>query len=311
MMSEHVTDNGLQGAPLISICIPAWQDAATPLLTSLARLAHIGRCEVLIYDDGSDNADMTAEITQSLMAIKAPARLITNMQNHGRSHARNRLIAHAQSDWLLLLDADMLPDTDAFLTDYITAIIETAAPALVAGGFSLKQVSATRAQRLHAAQSRRSECIPASIRAQNPGLYVFTSNILVHRTILETVLFDENYTGWGWEDVDWGLRVNIAFPVRHIENTATHLGLDDERSLIAKYAGSKDNFARLVRQHPEDVSNMRIYKAAKRLTLFPLRTLLRIISKTLAIDPAGLVPMSVRLFALKLFRATIYSEVLK
>jgi len=81
-------------------------------------------------------------------------------------------------------------------------------------------------------------------------------------------------------------------------------------SLIKKYSNSKENFARLVRQHPQKTSNMRLYKMSKRLSAIPAQRLLGSITKTLAIDPLGLVPISVRLFALKLFRASIYAEAL-
>ena len=309
-MAETVTDNGVKGTPVISICIPAWKDTATPLLSSLASLACHQQCEVLVYDDGSSDSEITAQIVQNLSLINAPGRLITASTNYGRSHARNRLITHAKADWLLMLDADMLPDEHHFLQRYLDAIADVPTPALIVGGFSLQQVTATPEQRLHAAQSQRSECLPAANRARDPGLYVFTSNILVHRTILDSIHFDEGYTGWGWEDVDWGLRVMDAFPINHIDNTATHLGLDDTMNLLAKYANSKDNFARLVQQHPQKASNMRLYQVSKRLSAIPARKLLGKVTKGLAEDPLGLVPISVRLFALKLFRASIYAETL-
>lgn len=307
-MTEQIDSNGVSGAPLISVCIPAWRDTAGPLLTSLATLAGPDLCEILVYDDGSGAPDMTAQIRHSLAHIKAPASLITAATNHGRSHARNRLMAHAKADWLLLLDADMLPDEVNFLQQYHQEIIAHPAPALVCGGFSLNQVQANPKQRLHAAQSLLSECLPASVRAREPGLHVFTSNILVHRNILQTIRFDEAYQGWGWEDVDWGLRVAADFPVRHIDNTATHLGLDDAASLLSKYAGSGENFARLVRAHPEEAAAMRLYQVSKRLSGMPARRLIGSLTKTLARDPLGLVPMRIRLFALKLFRATLYAE---
>lgn len=315
-MNEQITHNGISPQqtgtrPAISICVPAWKDSAAPLLSSLANLVADLNCEILIYDDGSKDPAMTAAIMASLATAPAPARLITAAQNHGRAHARNRLIAHANADWLLMLDADMLPDADTFLSHYLDTIKADPAPGLVAGGFSLQHITATRKQRLHAAQSKASECLPASQRARAPGLHVFTSNILVHRAVLDQVQFDEGYTGWGWEDVDWGLRVAKAFPVRHIENTATHLGLDDTAQLMQKYESSGENFARLAALHPGDVSAMNLYKASKRLKSFPARPLLRGLTKMLAADPLGLVPLRVRLFCLKLFRAATYAEVLK
>lgn len=306
--TERITTNDVIADPTISICIPAWQDAATPLLTALAQMQGITACEVLVYDDGTDDASMTAKIEQNLAVFKAPTTLITAAQNAGRSHARNRLISRARADWLLLIDSDMLPDTPDFLSNYLNAISQSKEPALIAGGFSLLHISPTRAQALHAAQSLKSECLSADARMASPGRYVFTSNILVHRTVLETVLFDNTYTGWGWEDVDWGLRVAERAPIHHIDNTATHLGLDEDTTLIGKYAGSGRNFAQLARQYPEEAARMSLYKAARALKPLPGRALIRSLCRTAA--SARFLPLQLRLLALKTFRAAVYAEAL-
>jgi len=309
-MSETVAENGRTNTTKLSICIPAWRDTASPLLTSLAGLAGHGDCEVLVYDDGSADPEMTAAITNHLSQFKGPARLITAHQNKGRSYARNRLMHHARCDWLLMLDADMLPDDDQFLARYLGAIASQTEPALIAGGFTLNQVKADKAQALHAAQSIRSECLSANHRKTDPGRYIFTSNILAHRRVLDSVSFDDGYQGWGWEDVDWGLRVAERFPILHIDNTATHLGLDNTETLMRKYGTSGPNFARLASQHPKAVSEMPLYKVAKSLRRVPGTTLLARLCKALAVDRLGIIPMRVRLFALKLYRSAVYSETL-
>ena len=307
---ETVRDNGHNGPSQISICIPAWRDTASPLLHALSELVEHHVCEVLIYDDGSGDQEMTATIIAHLAEFKGPAKLITAHQNKGRSFARNRLIDHANCDWLLMLDADMLPDDDKFLARYLDAIPGGTEPALIAGGFSLAQITADKSRALHAAQSIKSECLGAAERMTDPGRFVFTSNILAHRQILENVSFDDGYQGWGWEDVDWGLRVAEQFPIRHIDNTATHLGLDTTDALLHKYGTSGENFARLANQHPQAVSQMPLYKVARGLRPVPGTSIIANICKRLARDRFGFVPMEMRLFALKLYRSAIYSETL-
>lgn len=297
--------------PKISVCIPTWKDAANALLSMLSDMPASLPYEVLIYDDGSADPALTSKIEHCLKVMSVPATLITAKLNRGRSHARNRLTHHARAEWILLLDADMLPDEQDFLQNYCQYIGADSTPALIAGGFTLKQVTASENQLLHAAQSKKSECLSAAERSENPGLHVFTSNILVHREILDRVYFDEGYVGWGWEDVDWGLRVARQYSVKHIDNTATHLGLDDAAILIRKYQNSSANFARLVHNHPEEVIAMQLYQVSKRLAAIPGRGLIRGITKLLAEDPIGLVPLSIRLFSLKMFRAATYAEDLK
>ncbi len=303
---EAVLSNGRTGEALVSICIPTWKDSADALLASLIRLEGASQCTLLIFDDGSDDEALTRQLARQVLRYPGPARLITAPLNRGRSHARNRLTALAETSWTLFLDADMRPDDDDFLKRYLDAAAACDAPALIAGGFSLRHAAPTAQTRLHAAQSRASECLNAETRAHAPGRYVFTSNILVHRSILDTVQFDDGFTGWGWEDVDWGLRVADAYRVHHIDNPATHLGLDTDGDLMAKYAASGENFARALVRHPDARQATPLYRAAQALSRLPGRGLVTALTKSLA--SARYLPIRLRLLALKLYRAGIYAE---
>src|SRR5690606_23100227 len=94
------------------------------------------------------------------------------------------------------------------------------------------------AHALHRALAVGGDCLPAAERRHAPEKYVFTSNLLVRRDVFETERFDEGFSGWGWEDVEWGMRVARRWPIVHIDNPATHLGLDDAETLAAKYEQS-------------------------------------------------------------------------
>ncbi|MEL6860499.1 MAG: glycosyltransferase [Pseudomonadota bacterium] len=301
---EEVISNGLQGEAKISICVPTWKDNADALFASLIRLPGAERCTLLIYDDGSYDSDLTRQLTRQIRRYPGPARLISVRVNKGRSHARNRLMALAETEWILYLDADMQPDDDDFLNRYLDAIDATDEPALVAGGFSLRHAAPTDETRLHAAQSAASECVPANLRAEAPGRYVFSSNLLVHRTVLDQVAFDDGFQGWGWEDVDWGLRVADQFTVHHIDNPASHLGLDTDQALIAKYAVSGANFARLIERHPDAMAESRLYRLTHLVRKMPGRAWIG--RRACQIAQMKRAPMRVRLLALKLFRAAVY-----
>lgn len=307
---EIVTHNGIDADVRLTICVPAFRDDAGPLIKQLTRLPDAKACALMIYDDGSNFPAMTNSIVSKLSAYPGPATLISATANHGRAHARNRLTAHATTDWILLLDADMLPDSEAFLQTYFQIIQTLDEPALIVGGFSLAQAQIGRQQALHAAQSRKSECLAATTRQTQPGLYVFSSNILAHKDVLAEVTFDRGFKGWGWEDTDWGIRVSEHFHVRHIDNTATHLGLDTTKKLIGKYAASAQNFARLITRHPRQTADMPLLKAAHLMRKIPLCGLIRRITKSVACDPLGITPMRLRLAALKVFRAASYAKIL-
>lgn len=303
---EELSSNNISSSVKLTVCIPTYKYNPSALVKSLAKMAGAGESSLLIFDDGSLDKLLTSELLELVMAYPGPAQLITSFQNAGRSHARNRLEKLSQTDWILFLDADMLPDNEDFLSKYLHEISAPSSPAIVAGGFSLKQVSISKNTQLHAAQSLKSECLPATIRSKSPGQYVFTSNILTHKRILNEIPFDGGFVGWGWEDVDWGLRVHQQFIVKHIDNPATHLGLDVDSSLMEKYASSGKNFARVVSRNFNVMHSTPLYRAAKFMGKMPCQKCLQ--TSFAALARTHLFPTQFRLLALKLFRAACYAK---
>lgn len=303
---EKKRNNGRSSRVKLTICIPTWHDDPSALLRSLAQLSGAKRCRVLVYDDGSDSDTLTNHIIELIKTYPGPAMLITANQNRGRSWARNRLRELANTDWLVFLDADMRPDSPTYLTKYLDAIANLRQPSLFVGGYSVKHVRPSAKTRLHAAHAAKSDCVPAVVRKRQPGRYVFSSNILVHRDILTEIQFDPEFKGWGWEDVDWGLRISQLYPVQHMDNTATHLGLETDEALIRKYRRSGRNFARMLVRNKGAMRNTPLFRMASFLSPIPGKSLLKGISHLLA--KTRFLPIPLRVFGLKLFRATIYSE---
>lgn len=307
---ETIHDNVFwRGAmPRISICVPTLRHDVTPLLQGLSKCEATDAIEIIVYDDGSRDHDLLARMEASAGHARAAVRIISAQNNRGRAAARNAAITHARSEWILLVDADMTPDTPVFVEAYLDAISQTQGPAVIVGGYSLLSAPEDRAYALHRWQARKSECIPAAERRKAPGRYVFSSNVLVHRDVLKTCPFDEAFAGWGWEDTDWGLNAQKRFPIIHIDNTATHLGLDDTQQLMGKYARSGGNFALMARRHPEDAATMPLFRMASRLRGVPFRRLFKWLAADVAKSES--LPLAVRGPALKTWRAFVYAEAL-
>ncbi len=303
--TEHRFANAITTAPRLTIAVPTYRDDARPLIARLAAQPDAANCALLLFDDGSGRRDLIDAHTKALAAFPGPAAMISANLNRGRSTARNRLVSLSETDWILFLDADMLPDDDRFLQHYLDELAAQSSPALIAGGFTVKQIKPNSDQRLHYVQADRYDCVDAAARAREPGRFVYSSNILAHRCVLESVRFDEAFSGWGWEDVDWGLRVAAQFEIRHIDNSATHLGLETDSVLVEKFGTSGENFARLVQKHPEAARSMPLFRAARTIKPFAFAAP---IAKSAALQKAF--PDYVRVTALKLFRAMMYSKYL-
>ena len=293
--------------PKLTICVPTFKDDASQLIAALSVIEGAGAAEIVIYDDGSGDGMLLASVKEALKTYPGQFMLVSNEINQGRSTVRNRLAAFAGSEWLLFLDADMRPDSAFFLTNYLDALSASPSPSLIVGGFSMQQVRRRKSNRLHHAQSVASDCLSAERRRSNPGRFVYTSNLLVHRSILESVPFDEGFEGWGWEDVDWGLRVANAYPVTHIDNTASHLGLYSNAALIRRFGESGANYARLRTKHPEATAQLPLTRAIRMVNRLPGKRFLRASTRFIAEDRMGMIPLSIRLIALKAYRAVCYA----
>lgn len=304
-VSDWILDNAAwTGAtPRLSVLIPFMRDDPTPLLRALDRETQ--PVEVVLLDDGSGDPGLATRVSDAVGALRLPARFVRLSANEGRSKGRNRLARHARADRFLFIDADMLPDSDHFLADWL-ALIDARDPAAAFGGFSLAQTPRTRENALHRAMALRNDCHTAAERARDPAKHVFTANLMVRRDVFDSIGFDERFTGWGWEDVEWGIRVAARWPIVHADIPASHLGLDPAPVMARKYEQSAANFARVVADHRAVVGSYPSYRVARVLKRVPLRGLWRPLIKAFALADA--LPVAPRAFALRLYRAALYAE---
>ncbi len=293
--------------PAVSVLIPFLRDDPAELLGLLDEEAASvdGAVEIVLLDDGTRDAALTARLADQIRAMALPVRLITLPANEGRSIGRNRLASAARGGSLLFLDSDMRPDHRRFLRDWAD-LAAREDPAVAFGGFSLLQAPTDARFAVHRAMAAKSECVPYTERAKQPEKYVYTSNLLVRRDVFDSEAFDPGFTGWGWEDVEWAMRVSRRFRVVHLDNAATHMGLDTVAALAGKYEQSAPNFARMAQRHPAIVAAYPSYKAARLLKRLPglpkLRRMMRRGAETTWL------PVGARAFSLRLYRAALYAD---
>ena len=311
-MKEWTVDNSAwaKAKPRLSVLVPFLNDDPRPLLAALDREAKgLGRqVEVVLLDDGTGDDEMAHQVIAAVHAARTPARSIRLLANEGRSKGRNRLARHARADYLLFLDSDMAPDAADFLQCYLD-LIDSRSPAVVFGGFSLLQAPYHPDHALHRKLALRSDCAGAKVRGRQPEKYVFTSNLLIRRDVFVAEPFNESFSGWGWEDVEWGVRVSRQHQILHIDNPATHLGLDGARTLAMKYEQSGANFALILKAHPDIVRRYPTYKVARMMRFAPLRSVWRSALKAVALaEPA---PLPLRAFSMRLYRVAACLEAMQ
>jgi len=304
---DQIVDNALwaDAAPALTVLIPFFGDDPVQLISELA--ARSQDLEIVLLDDGGKDDRLAERVADSVRALPAPARFVRLGANVGRARGRNRLAAEARGRHLLFLDADMLPDSPSFCADWM-ALITSENPAVAFGGFSLLRTPARPEHDLHRAMALRSDCLGPTERRQSPEKHVFTSNLLVRRDVFDAIAFDEAFAGWGWEDVEWAMRVSRHWPILHPDIPASHLGLDTAEVLSRKYEQSAANFARVVQAHPAIVAGYASHRVARMLKRVPGRALIRRGARLAALSRS--VPVSMRAFAMRLYRAGLYAEVI-
>jgi glycosyltransferase involved in cell wall biosynthesis len=292
--------------PKLSVLIPFHRHDPSPMLARLGA-ASGEDVELVLLDDGSGSAELLARVLAAAARLTIPARVIVWGANRGRAAARNRLIEAALGEYVLFLDADMIPDAPEFLAIWLDVIARDA-PGIAFGGLSVRHAPHEPDTALHRFFFQRSDCRDAPARARDPAHAAAASNLLVRRDVLAAVPFDDGFSGWGWEDVDWALRAARVAAITHIDNPATHAGLDSVDTLLRKFNEGGPNYGRLARKHPGAVQSMASHRAARVLKRAPARDRLRDVLAWVARDPFGAAPMLLRHAALKLYRTSLYAE---
>ena len=103
------------------------------------------------------------------------------------------------------------------------------------------------------------------------------------------------------------MRAAACHRITHIDNTATHLGLEPAATIAAKYEQSAGNFARVAVEHREIVERYPSYRAARLLKRAPLRPLWRPALKAVALA-RGRPARRPRFRHMRLYRAALYAE---
>ena len=230
-----------QATPMISILIPTYCYDCTALASALSRQGTElqretggGFCfELIVGDDGSPDA---ASVERNRAVNRLPGcRLWESPRNLGRAAIRNRLAEMAAYPWLLFIDSDAgAEENPGFLRRYWQ---EAAAGApVVCGGLRnvgrLPRPGLELRFRYEAWLDRRRS---AGQRSRSPYGEFTAFNFLIRRSTFLALRFNEQCRDYGYEDVDFGLRLKAAgADIKHIENPLIHLGLDENACFLGK-----------------------------------------------------------------------------
>lgn len=186
----------------VSIVIPSYNrcDSLKVVLPALAKQSYpADRYEIVLVDNGStDGTD------QLIKELKIPNLKFIKQANSGRSGARNRGIKEANGSIILFTDADIIADPN--LVSCHVAFHKEKDPCAVVG-------CEIQVDTLEEYEEVKSHNLPRRTLHKDdkkvlPWYFFLTGNASVSKEALINVgMFDEEFTGYGHEDIELGYRL--------------------------------------------------------------------------------------------------------
>lgn len=223
---------------MLSICIPIYNYIISNLISKLHKQCETLKIdfEILIIDDASDKN--FSEINKNYINSLTNTKYIYLEKNIGRSAIRNLLAETAKFDKLLFLDCDSDIDNDRFIINYL----ENTKFPIVFGGRKYTKQQKEKNKMLRYNYGIKREEISAKIRMKKPDMCFASCNFMISKNIFDTIKFREFLKQYGHEDTLFGYELkqnNII--IKHIENPAIHVGLEENNVFVNKTEKGIDN----------------------------------------------------------------------
>jgi len=213
---------------LLSICIPAYNTNCSKLLTvlSLQIKSLDADVEIIVFDDGSTVHHMSNKTVCGKMGFEH----IENKENLGRVVSRKKLAEMSRYQYLLFIDADMIPKNATFLKKYLDfALTQTQ---VVFGGYAYEKDGNNRNLLRYKYGIKREEK-KAAIRTKRPFKNIYSGNVLIKKEIfLKTNLVNDNR--YGLDCVFSASMKNLKINPIHIDNETYHKGIESNVVFLKK-----------------------------------------------------------------------------
>lgn len=218
---------------MISILIPVYDFDCTELVKELQHSCIIAKVdfEILIGNDCSTDEKVIKALDK--LDNWDGCRVITEPKNIGRAFILNRLAQMSAYPYLIIIDSDARVPNEDFIANYIKAAVDHD---VVCGGIVVNEED-SRADNL---LRYRYECAASKSRGleyrkHHPYEKLSTFNLLIRRSIFDSIRFDKNCYQYGYEDTVLGLDLmKQGVEIVHIDNPLVHTGIDSNSSFMKK-----------------------------------------------------------------------------
>jgi glycosyltransferase involved in cell wall biosynthesis len=258
---------------MLSIVIPVYNYTIVDLVQELNNQLiplHINY-EIIAWDDHSFNnhcIDKNKTITQFPNCF-----YYQNETNLGRTQTRNLLSQKAKFDWLLFLDADVIPANSNFLEKYTQLISNNYD--VIFGGYSYQESEVEKSTFLRWKYGQERESTSAEVRSQNPYNNLFSGNILIQKSVFNAISFPtENWYGM---DIYFAYSLfQMKAQIHHCNNPIYHLGLETNEVFFKKSLEAVKSRIVFLENQPQIETVNSLLKHYKTIKKWRLKGLIRL-----------------------------------
>ncbi|MEL6811480.1 MAG: glycosyltransferase family 2 protein [Bacteroidota bacterium] len=213
---------------MISILIPTYNYNVFPLVAQLHSWFYAtgSPFEIRVCDDASPERVSENEKISELAHVT----FTTSKINLGRTGIRHQLAADATYDYLLFMDADVLPKHE----DFAVAFLREIGHDIVFGGICYKTQPPAREMRLRWTYGRSRETVSVAERKKQPYLTVNSGCFMIKRNLFLRLNEKLQLKKYGLDNYFKELLRNEKVSVSHIDNPVYHLGLEENEKFLKK-----------------------------------------------------------------------------
>lgn len=214
---------------MLSILIPVYNYKIYVLIHEIHKQCIVNNIdfEILCIDDDSANFKEENKTINDLPYCH----YYLSDKNSGRTSTRNKLANKAIYDWLLFLDADVIPVNSNFISNYTSNL--NSKFNVIFGGISYQDINQINHEFRHKYGKKREEK-SALKRNLKSYQYVTSGNFIIQKKTFFETNFEEDVNFYGM-DVFFSYQLFIKkIKVLHIENPVYHLGLETDEVFFKK-----------------------------------------------------------------------------
>ncbi|MBX2827485.1 MAG: glycosyltransferase family 2 protein [Flavobacteriaceae bacterium] len=215
---------------MLSVLIPTYNTSVISLVNQIHQMCKEASYdfEIIIANDASTNPMVSEELQP--IENKEHFRVLHNEKNKGRTATRSILAEQAKFDWLLFLDADVLPKYPDFIQRF--ALTQPQHASIVFGGVAYHKEKPDRLQVLRWKYGTDREAKSVEDRMKSPH-FIISQNLLIKKEVFSTInLVSENR--YGLDNIVSYFIFKEGLEVAHIDNPVYHLGLENTETFINK-----------------------------------------------------------------------------